>query len=314
MKKLISGLVVLFVVQVSIIVGGEISAARADVLVMLPVDQLIIKYKEDTNLTENESAMTDYKMQQLNTATGVDMTYFRSMSGKAHVLRLPGKIQINEAMQIAAKIAALPDVEYAEPDSIMLPDGKVADMPMAAPSDPMYGNQWHYAAPSAGNYGINAPGAWDISTGATGIYVAVLDTGIRNHADLAGRWQGGYDMISDIWTANDSTGRDSDPTDPGDWVASNACYSGSPSRNSSWHGTHVSGTIGAATNNGIGVAGINWVSKIIPVRVLGRCGGYTSDIADGIRWAAGLSVPGVPNNPYPAKVTKRPSTISRGVL
>ena len=71
---------------------------------------------------------------------------------------------------------------------------------------------------------------------------------------------------------------------------------------SSWHGTHVAGTIGAASNNGVGVAGINWASKILPVRVLGRCGGYISDIADGMRWAAGLAVSGVPANANPAKV------------
>jgi serine protease len=109
-------------------------------------------------------------------------------------------------------------------------------------------------------------------------------------------------LISDAWVANDGDGRDSNPLDPGDWTNNNDCYSGYIGRNSSWHGTHVAGTIGAATNNGSGVAGLNWVSKIIPVRVLGRCGGFTSDIADGIRWAAGLAVTGVPTNPYPAKV------------
>jgi subtilisin family serine protease len=75
-----------------------------------------------------------------------------------------------------------------------------------------------------------------------------------------------------------------------------------PAPNSDYHGSHVAGTIGAATNNSLGVAGINWVSKILPLRVLGKCGGYTSDIADAIRWAAGLSVPGVPANPNPAWV------------
>ena len=111
-------------------------------------------------------------------------------------------------------------------------------------------------------------------------------------------------MISstDAWTANDGGGRDADPSDPGDWVAASVCYSGSPALNSSWHGTHTAGTIGAASNNGQGVAGVNWNSKILPVRVLGRCGGYTSDIADGMRWAAGLPVSGVSTNANPAKV------------
>jgi serine protease len=64
----------------------------------------------------------------------------------------------------------------------------------------------------------------------------------------------------------------------------------------------VAGTIGAASNNGVGVAGLNWVSPIVPVRVLGKCGGYTSDIVDGMRWAAGLAVSGVPANANPARV------------
>ena len=103
-----------------------------------------------------------------------------------------------------------------------------------------------------------------------------------------------------------ATARDSDPHDPGDWITSAESSSGffaeCPVMNSSWHGTHVGGTIGAATNNGLGVAGLNWVSKFVPVRVLGKCGNYSSDIADGIRWAAGLSLKDVPDNPYPAKV------------
>ena len=102
--------------------------------------------------------------------------------------------------------------------------------------------------------------------------------------------------------ANDGNGRDSDPHDPGDWVFTGDCPFYTPNKPSSWHGTHVAGTIGARSNNGVGVAGVNWVSPIVPVRVLGKCGGYSSDIADGIRWAAGLSVAGVPANPYPARV------------
>ena len=170
------------------------------------------------------------------------------------------------------------------------------------PNDPQYTNQWHYYD----TWGINAPGAWDITTGSSNVVVAVIDTGITNHADLSGRTLPGYDFISDARVANDGNGRDSDPSDPGDWITSaesaSGFFQGCDVADSSWHGTHVAGTIGAATNNGVGVAGINWVSKIVPVRVLGKCGGYHSDIIDGMRWAAGLSVSGVPANPNPAKV------------
>lgn len=174
--------------------------------------------------------------------------------------------------------------------------------PLLVPNDPQYTNQWHYK----GTYGIDAPAAWDIITGSTDIVVAVIDTGICNHADLAGRYLPGYDFVSDVLVANDGGGRDGDASDPGDWITAaedgSGYFAGCGASDSSWHGTHVAGTIGAASNNNFGVAGINWVSKILPVRVLGKCGGNTSDIIDGMRWAAGLTVAGVPANPYPAKV------------
>lgn len=229
-------------------------------------------------------------MSALNTAAGVRLEYVREMSGDAHVLRLPGKLPLSEVEAIAKRLMTLNDVEYAEPDYIL--------QHTLTPNDSYYSQQWHYFD----TYGINAPAAWDITTGSSNIVVAVIDTGILNHTDLAGRTVAGYDFISDVWTANDGDGRDSYPSDPGDWTDPNACYVGWPGSDSSWHGTHVAGTIGAASNNSMGVAGINWVSKILPVRVLGRCGGYTSDIVDGMRWAAGLLVSGVPTNTNPAKV------------
>jgi serine protease len=112
----------------------------------------------------------------------------------------------------------------------------------------------------------------------------------------------GYDFISDSFMGNDGTGRDSNPADPGDWVAANECYPGNAASDSSWHGTHVAGTIGAVSNNNLGVTGVNWNAKILPVRVLGKCGGTTSDIVDAMRWSAGLSVAGVPDNANPADV------------
>ena len=120
----------------------------------------------------------------------------------------------------------------------------------------------------------------------------------------------GYDMISDVDTANDGDGRDADPSDPGDWVTqAEISQNNGPFQNcvdtpedSSWHGTQTSALIGASTNNGIGMASIGRSLRILPVRVLGKCGGYDSDIVAGMLWAAGLSVPGVPANPNPARV------------
>jgi serine protease len=161
---------------------------------------------------------------------------------------------------------------------------------------------------------INAVGAWTSTTGSASVVVAVLDTGVRpEHPDLQGKLHPGYDFIGldrggAPTTANDGTGRDSDPTDPGDWTNANECSAGEPASSSSWHGTQVAGLIGAATNNGIGMAGAGWNVMVLPIRVLGRCGGYDSDIIAGMRWAGGLSqnvgvsaVVNVPN-PYPARV------------
>ncbi len=259
-----------------------------------PTNQIIVKYRAAALATGAFGPTEPLQMQRLSEAAGVPLTYFREMSGDAHVLRLPGRLPLAEVHALADRLRALPEVEYAEPDAIMVHT--------LTPNDPRYNEQWHYFAPAGSNYGINAPAAWDITTGSNSIVVAVIDTGITNHSDLNDRIVPGYDFISDPWTANDGDRRDNDAADPGDWTVADDCYPGSPARNSSWHGTHVAGTIGAASNNGVGVAGVNWAARILPVRVLGRCGGYTSDIADGMRWAAGLSVSGVPGNSNPAKV------------
>src|SRR6266850_3755495 len=161
---------------------------------------------------------------------------------------------------------------------------------------------------------INVHRAWDVTTGDSNLVVAVIDTGILPHPDLAGRTLPGHDFVTDVYFANDGGGRDASAADPGDWVSwsdvqdpsspfGSAClYGGIYDTISSWHGTHMAGIIGAVANNSSGIAGINWNSKILPVRALGKCGGFDSDIIDGMRWAAGLPVPGVLLNSNPAKV------------
>ena len=143
------------------------------------------------------------------------------------------------------------------------------------PNDEFYPLQWHYAL-------IHLPEAWDITTGDNAVIVAVIDTGSTNHPDLGNRLIAGFDFISDPATAADGDGLDPDPTDVGD---------GEGVQPSSYHGTHVAGTIGAETNNNLGVAGVTWATQIMPLRVLGKGGGTDFDIANAIRYAARL-----PNN------------------
>ena len=133
---------------------------------------------------------------------------------------------------------------------------------------------------------------------------------IRTWRHAGGNLLPGYDMISDIAAANDGDGRDPDASDPGDWVTeAEISMAGGPfhdarqaAEDSSWHGTQVAGLIAALTDNGIGMASVARSVRILPVRVLGKCGGFDSDIIAGMRWAAGLAVPGVPANANPAKV------------
>jgi serine protease len=218
------------------------------------------------------------------------------MSGDAHVIRLHRPVTLSEARVIAERLMRNDSgVEFAEPDRRMHPTA-------TTPTDPGYLSQWHYYSPAGSNVGgVNLPNAWDITRGSASITVAVIDTGYRPHADL-GPVSPGYDFVTDISMANDGGGRDGDAQDPGDWVAANECGPGEPAENSSWHGTHVAGTIAALMNNGIGGTGIAPGIKLLPVRVLGKCGGRLSDVVDGMRWAAGLPVPGVPANPTPAHV------------
>ena len=206
-------------------------------------------------------------------------------------MRLDRRLPHAEMQRLARDIMTSdPTVEYAEPDRIL--------QPLATPNDTQYGQQWHYYEATGG---LNLPPAWDKSTG-SGVTVAVIDTGYRPHADLAANTVAGYDFIGDTAVSNDGDGRDSNPQDPGDAVAAGECGAGSSAQSSSWHGTHVAGTVAAITNNGSGVAGVAYNARVQPVRVLGKCGGYTSDIADGIVWASGGTVAGIPANATPSRV------------
>jgi serine protease len=176
------------------------------------------------------------------------------------------------------------------------------------PTDPQFAQQWHLQPPSAYAGAINATTGWVRSTGATApVNVAVVDTGVRfDHPDLSGKLLTGYDFVSEVDYANDGNGRDADATDPGDWVtageASQPNFQGCEPEDSSWHGTAIAGVIAAGANNALGGVGVHWGARVVPVRVAGKCGAVLSDLLDGVRWAAGLPVAGVPVNPNPAKI------------
>jgi len=256
-------------------------------------DQFIVKYKA----TSAERTNAGVRQKGLDRAAaavakskgkGMGLKHKRAMSLGADVLVADRKLDRAEAESLLLQLAADPNVERAEIDVRM--------HAVMTPNDTSYSQQWGYS----GTYGIKANQAWDVSTG-TGVVVAVIDTGITNHSDLNANILPGYDFISDATAARDGNGRDSNPNDEGDWFTAGECGV-NYSNNSSWHGTHVAGTVAAVTNNAKGVAGTAFNAKVVPVRVLGKCGGSSSDIADAIVWASGGTVSGVPANANPAEV------------
>jgi serine protease len=247
--------------------------------------RLVIKLRDDTA----KSAMTPKaRVAKAGVDSGITLVHVRSMALGADVVEASG-----DAASALARLRANPDVEFVDVD-------RRRHAEQSAPVNDEFVSGQTYLTDAAAS--IGAFSAWQTTHGSSSITVAVLDTGYRPHAAMAGRWLAGYDMISDPSRANDGDGRDADATDPGDYVLASEATSSCPATHSSWHGTSVAGVIGANTNDGTWTAGIDWNAKILPVRVLGKCGGYDSDIVDAIAWASGLAVPGIPRNPTPAQI------------
>jgi serine protease len=271
------------------------------------VQRIIVKFRPATATARVQSQSAGDRVGALASRARISLKRSIPISTEMqalHVEPLPGE----SLARVLDRLRADPEVEFAVADQRRYPH--------AIPNDPRYLGQWylHNIEPAA----IDAENAWDVTTGSRGVVVAVVDTGVRyDHPDLkratgSGRLLPGYDFISSdgggstFRTANDGSGRDSDPSDPGDWVSAadvdTPLFDGCEVSESSWHGTRVSGIVGALSNNSVGVTGVTWSTWVLPVRVLGKCGGFDSDVLAGTRWAAGLHVDGVPDNPYPARV------------
>lgn len=291
-----SGLPALLIVFGSLL--GLAPAAQADTSAtarQAPVytGNYIVRWR-DGSQTVDTSADTS-RMKRVESNTGLTLSVKRPMANAMQLLTVKDN-RGDDPETVAKRLREDPRVADAVPDRWL----RLHD---TVPNDPDFVNQVYMNAPATVTGGANLPRAWDRSRGSSGIVIAVVDTGYLPHPDLAGRLVAGYDFISTTTVSVDGDGRDSDPTDPGDFVPSGStCPDGSGASNSTWHGTRVASVLGASTNNASDIAGVDWNARIQPVRVSGRCGALLSDTVDGMRWAGGLNVPGVPNNPTPARV------------
>jgi serine protease len=317
--------------------AGAAERAPAPRASLPPDGEVIVRFKPDASLTRRHAlasraeALTvrqvlAQRAHGLGLRVGRPLEAGDAVGPRTQVVRAVGV----DAVTLAAALSADPDVEFAEPDGRR----RIA----AAPNDPLYAaaapgvrpdgpdaGQWYLRRPNDElKSAIDIEAAWAVTRGRASVVVAVLDTGVRfDHPDLgraasggSGRLLPGYDFVTQIAVANDGNGRDSDPSDPGDWTtaaensnSSGTFYQCDPEGRglaeptpSSWHGTATASLVSAATNNNIGMAGTAPNVRVLPLRVLGKCFGRDSDIQAAMRWAAGIPVDGVPDNPNPAKV------------
>jgi serine protease len=284
--------------QVPGLARGTPATQPPDAAAMAP-QRFIVKLRA-TSGSSGQQAVPE-RISALAARNGLTAAEVRHIVSGMHLLQVQTASGGEQPAQTLARLRADPEVEYAEVD-----ERRHAH---TTANDSLFVNQWYLqnSQPSA----TDAISAWNTTTGSPGLVIADLDTGVRfDHPDLrnanANRLLPGYNMISNPTVANNTTGRGADASDPGDWVSAgdlkNPVFANCKAANSSWHGTRVAGILAAITNNQTGIAGMSWEGWVEPVRVLGKCGGYDSDIIAGMAWAAGNRVDGVPDNPYPARI------------
>jgi serine protease len=292
--------------------------------------RVIVQFRERSSImsaTASKAVSTGgpQKAAVLGSRLGLALTDGRVLGDRMQVVKSSGLT----SSALAAAVATDADVEWVEIDHRRFiqvapvndpryPDNLSTSVASLGPAS----GQWYLRAPGFDHTGrnlaagINVEPAWAITHGSGAIVVGDVDTGITSHPELSSKMLTGYDFIADVPTANDGNGRDSDPSDPGDFItaAENSNKNGSfygcadngtgaaVAEDSSWHGTQTASILGAATNNGTGMAGTGYDTQVIPARALGKCGGYDSDIIAAAQWSAGIAVSGVPANAHPARV------------
>lgn len=270
-----------------------------------PAQGLIVRMADDASEAD---------WQRVEQAAGLHGRIVRKHGRRSRVLGADQVLRDAEAQALAQRLREQPGVAWAEPNT-----RERRLQALVVPDDPEFtaGHQWWLEPVGGSNFNVikdrlrgvaGFQTGWSTSTGSTDTVIAVLDTGITAHPELTGRIINGHDFVSEVDYANDGDGRDTDASDPGDWVSSAdrsanpALFDGCDVEGSSWHGTVIAGQLVATTDNATAIAAMNWTGKVLAVRVAGKCGATVSDIVDGMRWAAGLPVDGAPANPTPARI------------
>jgi len=260
------------------------------------------------------------RISSLALRTGLSMKGVRTITSRLHALQLQPTDSTESIETTLARLRADADVEYAEVDGHRYAHAGPPNDPLYPEVTPANSGQWYMQTSVDTPAAVNAVGAWTTTTGSSSLVIADLDTGVRyDHPDLkdvasGGRLLPGYCFISDAFVNNGGTClggtvSEAEASDPGDWITAgdvssspNSDCKNATAQSSSWHGTRTAGILGALTNNATGIAGMTWQGQILPVRVLGKCGGFDSDIVSGMLWAAGIAVSGAPTNPTPARI------------
>jgi serine protease len=286
-------------------------------------------------ITQAQTSASD--LASLTLRTAVATAGSRQITPSMHVVFLQKTLYGADVAAVLEWLRADPSVAFADVDERRYAHAMPDDPLFLAVAGSSSG-QWYMLTPDTSSAtsdaaATDAVSAWGITQGSTGTVIADVDSGIRfDHPDLlraglpgvagfGGRLLPGYDFVGQdlnasnsaplgtFLIANDGDGWDPDPSDPGDWIDSTDLAnttvfpsSNCSTSNSSWHGTRVMGVLGALTNNNVGIAGMTWNPYLLPVRALGKCGGFDSDIIAAVEWSAGMSVTGVPDNPYPADI------------